>query len=403
MGLPLSCSSGAARRRRYGHAVTAAISPFQIAVDEADLAELNDRLARTRWPEREPVGDWSQGIPLAYVQEICEYWRTAYDWRAREKHLNQFPQFRTELSGGSDDQLGIHFIHARSPEANALPLVITHGWPGSTVEFMKVIGPLSDPGAHGGDPADAFHVVAPSLPGYGFSDKPTRTGWGTDRIATGWDELMAALGYDRYVAQGGDWGASVTTRIGAQNRGRCIGIHVNMAVAGPGPEGPGDSEPEKRALAKFRYYQDHDSGYSKEQSTRPQTLGYGLVDSPAGQAAWILEKFWAWTDNNGHPEDAVSRDELLDNVMFYWLSGSGASSARLYWESFNTFGGVTVTIPTGVSQFPREILTAPRPWAERVYTDIRYWNELDRGGHFAAFEEPDLFVNELRACFRPLR
>ena len=383
--------------------MTADISPFQIAVSDVELTDLHDRLARTRWPEREPVEDWSQGIPLAYVQEVCQYWRTGYDWRLREKHLNQFPQFRTTLKGDGDEELGIHFIHARSPEPNAFPLVITHGWPGSTVEFMKIIGPLTDPAAHGGDRADAFHVVAPSLPGYGFSDKPTRTGWGTDRIAAAWDELMIALGYERYGAQGGDWGASVTTRIGAQNRGRCAGIHVNMPVAGPGPEGPGDTEPEKRALAKFQYYNDHDSGYSKEQSTRPQTVGYGLVDSPAGQAAWILEKFWAWTDNEGHPEDAIARDELLDNLMMYWLNGSGASSARLYWESFNRFGGVTVAVPTGVSQFPKEIFTVPRHWAERVYTDIRYWNELDRGGHFAAFEEPDLFVDELRACFRPLR
>jgi pimeloyl-ACP methyl ester carboxylesterase len=253
------------------------------------------------------------------------------------------------------------------------------------------------------DPADPFHVVAPSLPGYGFSDKPARRGWGTDRIATAWDELMVGLGYERYGAQGGDWGASVTTRIGAQDLGHCAGIHVNMPIAGPGPKGPGDSEPEKVALAKFQHYNNYDSGYSKQQSTRPQTLGYGLVDSPAGQAAWILEKFWAWTDNDGHPEDAVSRDELLDNVMFYWLSGSGASSARLYWESFNAFGGVTVSIPTGVSQFPKEIITAPRAWAERSYTDIRYWNELDRGGHFAAFEEPDLFVEEIRTFFRQVR
>jgi epoxide hydrolase len=381
----------------------AAITPFEIAVADAEIADLHDRLARTRWPEREVVDDWSQGIPLAYVQDVCDYWRTGYDWRAREAHLNQFPQFRIPLDGGSDETLGFHFIHARSPEPNALPLVITHGWPGSTVEFMKVIGPLTDPAAHGGDPADAFHVVAPSLPGYGFSDKPSRRGWGTDRVATAWDQLMVALGYDRYGAQGGDWGASVTTKIGAQDLGHCIGIHINMPVAGPGPGGPGDSEPEKIAIAKFQHYQDHDSGYSKQQSTRPQTLGYGLVDSPSGQAAWILEKYWAWTDNNGHPEDAVSRDELLDNIMFYWLNATGASSARLYWESFRAFGGVTVSIPSAVSQFPKEIMVAPRPWAERIYTDIRYWNELDRGGHFAAFEVPDLFVGEIRAAFRGLR
>jgi pimeloyl-ACP methyl ester carboxylesterase len=384
--------------------VSDAITPFRIEVDDADLADLHDRLARTRWPDRETVDDWSQGIPLTYVQEVCEYWRTSYDWRTREKELNQFPQFRTSLSGGGNEALGFHFIHAPSIEPDAFPLVLTHGWPGSTVEFMKVIDPLINPAAHGGNPADAFHVVAPSLPGFGFSDKPTRAGWNVDRIATAWDELMVRLGYERYGAQGGDWGSSITTRIGSQDLGHCAGIHVNMPVARPGPDDMADlTDDEKTAIAKFKHYQDHEAGYSKQQSTRPQTVGYGLVDSPAGQAAWILEKFWAWTDNDGHPEDALGRDELLDNVMFYWLSGTGASSARIYWESFGAFGGVTVAIPTGVSQFPREIISASRRWASRVYTDIRYWNELDRGGHFAAFEEPDLFVNEIRAFFRQIR
>lgn len=381
-----------------------AITPFHIDVPDADLADLHERLARTRWPDRETVGDWGQGIPLAYVQEVCEYWGASYDWRTREKQLNRFPQFRTSLSGGGDELLGFHFIHARSAEPNALPLVLTHGWPGSTVEFMKVIGPLADPVAHGGSAADAFHVVAPSLPGFGFSDKPARAGWSVDRIATAWDELMVRLGYERYGAQGGDWGSSITTRIGAQNLGHCAGIHVNMAVARPGPDDMTDlTDDEKIAISKFQHYQDQEAGYSKQQSTRPQTVGYGLVDSPAAQAAWILEKFWAWTDNNGHPEDALDRDELLDNVMFYWLNGTGASSARLYWESFGAFGGVTVPIPTGVSQFPKEIISASRRWASRVYTDIRYWNELDRGGHFAAFEEPDLFVDEIRSFFRQIR
>ncbi len=381
-----------------------AITPFQIEVDEATLVDLHDRLARTRWPDHETVDDWSQGIPLAYVQEVCDYWRTSYDWRAREAHLNQFPQFRTTLSGGSDEPLGFHFIHARSPEPDAFPLVLTHGWPGSTVEFMKVIGPLTDPAAHGGDRADAFHIVAPSLPGYGFSDKPTRTGWGVERIAMAWDELMVRLGYDRYGAQGGDWGSSVTTRIGSQDLGHCAGIHINMPIAFPGPDDLADLTPaEMTAIGKFQHYQDQDSGYSKQQSTRPQTVGYSLVDSPAGQAAWILEKYWAWTDNDGSPESAIARDELLDNVMIYWLNGAGASSARLYWESFAAFGGVTVPVPTGVSQFPKEIFAASRRWADRVYTDIRYWNELDRGGHFAAFEEPDVFVNELRSFFRLVR
>lgn len=382
----------------------AAITPFVIDVPEAELADLRDRLARTRWPEHETVRDWSQGIPLAYVREVCEYWRTSYDWPPREVALNRFPQFRTVLDGGGDEPLAIHFVHARSPEAGALPLVLTHGWPGSTVEFMKAIPLLTNPAAHGGDPADAFHVVAPSLPGFGFSDKPARAGWKVERIATAWDELMVRLGYERYVAQGGDWGSSVTTRIGAQNLGHCTGIHVNMPIAVPTAEDLADlNEVERAVLAKFQYYREHDSGYSKQQSTRPQTVGYGLVDSPAGLAAWILEKFWAWTDNDGQPEDALTRDELLDNVMIYWLSASGASSARLYWESFNSFVGATVPVPAGVTVFPREILGASRRWAERTYTDLRYWNEVDRGGHFAAFEEPDLFVNELRACFRGLR
>lgn len=381
-----------------------AVTPFEVEIDPAVLADLRERLGRARWPEAETVDDWSQGIPLAYVREVCEYWRNGYDWPARQAALNRFPQFRTELSGGGDEPLGFHFIHARSPEPSAFPLVLTHGWPGSTVEFMKVIGPLTDPVAHGGDAADAFHIVAPSLPGYGFSDKPTRPGWGTERIATAWDELMVRLGYARYGAQGGDWGSAVTTRIGAQNLGHCAGIHVNMVIAFPGPDDMADLTPqEMAALGKAGHYQDKDSGYSKQQSTRPQTLGYGLVDSPVGQAAWILEKFWAWTDNDGSPEDAVSRDELLDNVMFYWLNGAGASSARLYWESFASFVGATVDIPSGISNFPKEIFSASRRWAERVYTDIRHWNELPKGGHFAAFEQPDTFVDEIRTFFRHVR
>jgi epoxide hydrolase len=380
------------------------VTSFELAVPDSVLADLHDRLARTRFPERETVDGWSQGIPLAYVQEVCEYWRTTYDWRARERHLNQFPQYRTTLAGGGDEPLGIHFLHVRSPEPGALPLVLTHGWPGSTVEFMKVIGPLTDPAAHGGDPADAFHVVAPSLPGFGFSDKPARTGWTSDRIATAWDELMVKLGYDRYGAQGGDWGASITMRIGSQNLGHCAGIHLNMVLAPPAPELLANPSPEAlAALAKFQHYQDQESGYSKQQSTRPQTLGYGLVDSPAGQAAWILEKFWSWTDNDGLPDDAVDRDELLDNIMVYWLTASAASSARLYWESFASFAGQPVTLPAGMSLFPNEIITAPREWADHWYSDIRHWNELPRGGHFAAFEEPDLFVDEVRSFFRHIR
>lgn len=376
-----------------------ALEPFTIAVPDADLADLVERLERTRWPEKEPVDDWSQGIPLDYMREVCAYWADTFDWRAVEAGLNAHPQFRTVIDG-----LGIHVQHIRSPHENALPVVITHGWPGSIVEFQKIIGPLVDPTAHGGDAADAFHVVLPSLPGYGWSDKPTTTGWGVERIASAWHELMTRLGYERWVAQGGDWGAAVTTQIGMQNRGGCIAIHTNMPVAAPDPATMDDLTPvEQAALEGFAHYDRWDSGYSKQQSTRPQTLGYGLVDSPAGQAAWILEKFWAWTDCDGHPENVLTRDELLANVSVYWFTASAASSARLYWESFASFSEGTVDIPAGVSAFPKEIIRSSRRWAAQRYRDIVYWNELDRGGHFAAFEQPELFVEELRAFARLVR
>jgi pimeloyl-ACP methyl ester carboxylesterase len=272
------------------------------------------------------------------------------------------------------------------------------------VEFLKVIGPLVDPPAHGGDPGDAFHVVCPSLPGYGFSDKPTRTGWGTDRIAGAWARLMARLGYDRYGAQGGDWGSVVTANLGQQDREHVAGIHVNLPFARPGPEDLADlTEAEHVALASQREHANWGTGYSKEQSTRPQTLGYGLADSPVGQCAWIVEKFWAWTDCDGHPENAIGRDELLDNVMLYWLPGNGASSARLYWESFVRSNQDVVSAPAGVTIFPKEIFTPSRRWVEKRFTDLRYWNEVDRGGHFAAFEQPALFVEEVRAFFRLVR
>jgi pimeloyl-ACP methyl ester carboxylesterase len=379
--------------------MSAGLKPFRVAIAEADLADLRDRLRRTRWPEREPVDDWSQGIPLAYVQELCGYWADHYDWRATEARLNELPQFRTDIDG-----LGVHFVHVRSPHAGALPLIVTHGWPGSVVEFLKVIAPLTDPTAHGGDAADAFHVVCPSLPGYGFSDKPIEPGWSTERIARGWAELMARLGYGRYGAQGGDWGAAVTTNLGRQDVEHLAGIHINMPIVAPDRSTFGElTEREQAALASMAHYQDRDSGYSKQQSTRPQTLGYGLVDSPAGQCAWIVEKFWAWTDCDGHPENLLTRDELLDNVMMYWLPATGASSARLYWESFNTQNRDTVPAPTGLSIFPKEIFRSSRRWAEKRFTDLRYWNELDKGGHFAAFEQPTSYVDEVRAFFRLVR
>ena len=370
------------------------VTPFRIEVPEADLEDLRDRLRRTRWPERETVDDWSQGLPLAYAQEIARYWAEEYDWRTREARLNAVPQFRTTIDG-----LGIHFLHARSQHDDARPLLMTHGWPGSVAEFQKVIEPLTSPE----DPADAFHVVCPSLPGYGFSDKPAQPGWGVERIATAWAALMDRLGYGRYFAQGGDWGAAVTSALGAQDVEHCAGIHLNMVVARPDQSSPdGLTEAEQAALDALGEHQRWGTGYSTQQSTRPQTLGYGLVDSPAAQAAWIIEKFWAWCDCDGHPENVLTKDEMLDNVMLYWVPRAGASSARLYWESFSRGRRAQVGIPTAASIFPREIFRPSRRWAEKTYTDIRYWNELDKGGHFAAFEQPELFVREVRAGLRGL-
>lgn len=380
--------------------MTAEIRPFRIAVDDAVLDDLRQRLQRTRWPEAEPVDDWSQGAPLAWVQDICRHWADGYDWRAREALLNRHPQFVTAIDG-----LDIHFIHVRSPHAGAMPLLLTHGWPGSIVEFQKVIGPLVDPVAHGGDARDAFHVVCPSLPGFGFSGKPATTGWGVERIAQAWAVLMARLGYTRYAAQGGDWGSAVTSALGAQDATHCAGIHITLAM-GSRPTATDEPSPEEaHALARIKHYADWDSGYSKQQATRPQTLGYALTDSPAGQAAWILEKFWAWTDCDGHPENILHRDELLDNVMLYWVTATATSSARLYWESF---GGrrrrnQPVTVPTGVAVFPKEIVPPVRAWMAAGYTDIRHWQVMDKGGHFAAFEQPALFLDAVRTYFRLLR
>jgi pimeloyl-ACP methyl ester carboxylesterase len=364
------------------------INPFRISIPDTDLADLKDRLARTRWPEAECVDDWSQGIPLDYTRELARYWADEYDWRAREAALNRFDQFTTEIDG-----LDIHFIHQRSPHDDALPLVITHGWPGSIVEFHKVIEPLTEAG---------FDVVCPSLPGYGFSGKPADTGWGIGKIAAAWETLMLRLGYQRYGAQGGDWGAAVTTQIG-RNGGRCVGIHLNMPLAQPPGALDKPTDEEKQALSRLAYYREWDNGYAKLQSTRPQTVGYGLVDSPVGQLAWIVEKFWSWMDCDGHPENVLTRDELLDNVMLYWTTASAASSARLYWESFTTFrGGDRVELPTGVAAFPKEILRAPRQWCEANY-NITHWTTMPRGGHFAAFEQPELFVDDVRKFFATVR
>jgi len=375
------------------------IDEFRLAVSQAALEDLHCRLDRARFPESQTSEGWDQGVPVEYARELVHYWRHHYDWRQREAYLNRHPQYVTCLDG-----LSVHFIHVRSPHAQAEPLIMTHGWPGSVVEFQKVIDPLVDPVAYGGHARDAFHVVCPSLPGYGFSGKPQGIGWGVPKIAGAWDELMRRLGYTRYFAQGGDWGSAVTTAIGIQDLGACAAIHVNMPnVRAPKAALKNPDEADQRALSGAKYYQQWGAGYAKQQSTRPQTLGYGLVDSPVGQAMWILEKFYEWTDCDGHPENVLSKDELLDNVMFYWLQGNGASSAKLYWESFNQAFGEgqnnTVKLPAGCSIFPREIVVTPRSWAGSRYENIVYWNELSKGGHFAAFEQPQVFVDELRACF----
>ncbi|MBB5866849.1 pimeloyl-ACP methyl ester carboxylesterase [Allocatelliglobosispora scoriae] len=374
--------------------------PFRLDVPEAELERLRERLRTTRWPEAETVADWSQGVPLAFVRELCAYWADGYDWRATEARLNAVPQFHTRVDG-----LDIHFLHARSPHDAALPLVLTHGWPGSVVEFLDVIGPLTDPPAFGGDAADAFHVVCPSLPGYGFSAKPTRTGWGIERIADAWATLMSELGHRRYGAAGHDWGTSVSTLLGVRDADHVAGIHLIPPLAPPDPATFDDlTDAERRALLELDRAAADGDGYSFEQRTRPQTIGYGLVDSPAALCAWIVEKFHAWSDR------AIDRDRLLDNLMLYWLPGTGASAARLYWESFATvqqwFTAALpepVPVPAGCSIFARELPRPSRRWAERRFTDIRYWNELDRGGHFAALEEPAAFVDELRSFFRLVR
>ena len=372
------------------------ITPFDITISHEDVADLQQRIGNTRWPDAETTDDWTQGVPLAYVQELVEYWGSDYDHQRLAKRLNTYDNFKTTLL-----DLGIHFMHIKSSNAQARPLLLTHGWPGSVVEFLKVIEPLTEPQKHGGKAEDAFHLVIPSLPGYGFSDKPTTTGWSVEKTADAWAELMARLNYPRYFAQGGDWGAVVTSHIGRRDPEHCLGIHLNMVTVPPDPHASDLTDIELSALAGWQFYQESDSGYSKQQATRPQTLGYGLVDSPSGQAAWIVEKFYQWMDCQGHPENVVSRDELLDDIMVYWLNGAGASSARLYWESFGGAAGnsLPVDVPMGASIFPKEIFRTSQRFASAVYKNIVFWRDKDSGGHFAAFEQPDVFVSEIRDCF----
>jgi len=378
-----------------------AIESFRIHVEDAVLDDLRDRLARTRFPDQIDGTGWEYGIPIDYLRELVTYWRERFDWRAQEASLNEFEHFRTKIDGQA-----IHFVHARSPHANALPLLLIHGWPGSIVEFLDVIPRLTRPEAHGGEAADAFHVVAPSLPGYGFSE-PTRTaGWDPTRIARAFTELMARLGYARYGVQGGDWGAQVATRMGSLDAAHLAGVHLNMPLGSPPKEPASLSESEQKDLADLARFQQEESGYALLQGTKPQTVGAALNDSPAGLLGWIVEKFRTWSDCDGHPENAFDRDRLLTNAMLYWVTQTAASSARLYRESFLSGAWTTapdfVSVPTGVARYPKEILRFPRPWVEQRY-DVTHWAEMPRGGHFAAMEQPELFAADLRSFFRTVR
>jgi epoxide hydrolase len=375
------------------------VQPFRIDIPLADVADLQARLARTRWPDQLAGVGWDYGIPLDYVRNLAEYWRTGYDWRRHERRLNDFPQFTTTI----DDQR-VHFLHVRSPEPGALPLIMTHGWPGSVVEFIEIIGPLTDPRAHGGDPADAFHLVVPSIPGYGFSGPTHEPGWNVHRVALAWDALMTRLGYPRYGAQGGDWGSSISRELGIVAPEHVIGVHLNMLI----PQGPMDqpdlTDVEKARLERMQRFRTTGSGYGAIQATRPQTLAYALTDSPAGQLAWITEKFGEWVDGDV-PDDAVDRDQLLTNVSLYWFTGTAGSSARLYFEAARSRGSgppVPSSAPTGVAVFPHDIAPAIRRFAEQSNA-IVHWTEFDRGGHFAAMEEPDLLIADVRQFFRLFR
>jgi pimeloyl-ACP methyl ester carboxylesterase len=398
-----------------------AIRPFRIAVPEADIVDLRRRIAATRWPDRETVADDSQGVPLAMIQDFTRYWGTDYDWRRIEARLNALPQFVTEIDG-----LQIHFIHVRSRHENALPLIVTHGWPGSIIEQLKIIDPLTDPTAHGASAADAFHLVIPSLPGYGFSGKPTTTGWGPERIARAWVVLMKRLGYERFAAQGGDWGSPISHVMARQAPPELLGIHVNLPATVPpdilralqvGDPPPASlSDEERTAYGQLAVALARRRAYAAFMATRPQTL-YGIADSPVGLAAWMIDHGDGWAQPaapmtsallgrtvNGHEAGDLTRDDVLDDITLYWLTNTGVSSGRIYWETrFNLYAAADLSVPTAVTVFPGENYQAPRSWAERAYHHLIYYNRVDRGGHYAAWEQPALFSTEVRAAFRTLR
>ncbi|MEU6366881.1 epoxide hydrolase family protein [Streptomyces sp. NPDC046931] len=390
----------------------ASLQPFRLDIAQSDLDDLYERLDRTRWPDALPDVGWAYGVPLDYLRELVRYWRHDYDWRAAEARLNEWPQFTTTIDGAN-----VHFAHVRSPEPGATPLVITHGWPGSVVEFLDVVGPLTDPAAHGGDPADAFHVVVPSVPGFGLSGPTRDRGWEAGRVADAWAELMRRLGYERFGAQGGDWGAAISRELGRAHPDRVIGVHLNLLPGAQQLTEPTDEElaalgPEERertltSWRRWEAWQREGAGYAILHSTRPGTLAYALTDSPVGQLAWIVEKFREWTDSEELPEEAVDRDRLLTDVMLYWLTGTAGSSARIYYERAHPSGRAAApsepsTVPTALAVFPAEIQVPLRHRAERTENIVR-WTEFGRGGHFAAMEEPDLLVDDVRAFFRQLR
>jgi pimeloyl-ACP methyl ester carboxylesterase len=388
------------------------IRPFRVDVPEEDLDDLRRRIGATRWPTKELVEDRSQGVQLATMQELARYWTTDYDWRRAEEKLNALPQFTTEIDG-----VDIHFIHVRSPHEDALPLIMTHGWPGSVIELLETIGPLTDPTAHGGQAEDAFHLVLPSLPGYGFSGEPAELGWNVGRVAGAWAELMERLGYTRYVAQGGDVGAAVTDAMGRQAPEGLLGIHMNLLVTVLGGPQPEESEEERAAAEQLATFRQSGFGYFLEMATRPQTIGYSLLDSPVALAGWLLDHD---TDSyykisgafvDGDPAGNLTREHIIDNITLYWLTGTGASAARSYWEDGKALAQARasgqappeVSVPVGFSTFPGEIWRTPRSWVENSYPNVVYFNEVDRGGHFAAWEEPQLFSQEVRAAFSSLR